>query len=891
MADNDDQIIDEVLKRIKSDYAFKDAGLRFEKGKCPDCDHKELYTYKASPWILTCGRVANCGKKVSVRERYPDIFDTWSNRFKATEADPNAAADAYLLRRRGLNLRGMRGAYAQETYHDSARKITTATVRFPLPNDTWWERLIDQPGRFDRKARFKYQGSYAGYCWQRPDQSMEDMARASDIWIAEGIFDAWALADADPGAGLHAVSAMSCNNWPEHFLADLRATCGRLGVKPPRLVFAFDPGKAGTEYTRKFVARAIDEGWKATAAQPVPEGETAKLDWNDLKNRGALKGADIENYLWNGRVLLVEDAVEKAILLYEKHEWVSFSFVHKSRTWWAWFNPGKIAEIMEKEAVSAKTAAKACAEVSEIANCAFRTLYWQRDDTTDESQHYMSIDFEWRTKPFKAAFSGAAISSGSEFKKRLASVTPGGMWEGSTRQLDRIIRQQVRTLKVVNLIDFLGYCRDNQAWVLDDFAVHKGEVFRINNEDYFELGKAQLKLRSRERTLDITYDADNFDVKWLPHLWTAFRENGVITLTFWVMSFFAEQIRTKHKGLGFLEMSGLPGTGKTTLIEFLWKLTGRENYEGFDPSKSTLAGYARNMGRVANLPVVFMEADRTEDQPHSKKWDWNAIKPAFNGKIGRETGVKNGGNETSAPKFRGALVIEQNAQVNSEAAVMERIMALHFTKDGWTNETKAAANTIEQWPIDEVSGTIIHLIKREADYLARFAEVFNAWEDHMLKAKVRNSRLRLIHAELHAGLDAMAKIMPVPSDIIAAGHKHIDKIATTRDRSLESDHPIVSRFWEAFDYLEDNQIENTLSPVNLSRSPWEIAAINLTDFEARCRKANLSLPTLDELKKHLRTSKTRKFIDVKPVNCTDGKSRLCWVFQQPGTAPTSQKGA
>jgi len=33
-----------------------------------------------------------------------------------------------------------------------------------------------------------------------------------------------------------------------------------------------------------------------------------------------------------------------------------------------------------------------------------------------------------------------------------------------------------------------------------------------------------------------------------------------------------------------------------------------------------------------------------------------------------------------------------------------------------------------------------------------------------------------------------------------------------------------------------------------------------------------------ELKKHLKTSKTRKFIDDKQVNCRDGKNRHCWVF-------------
>ena len=85
--------------------------------------------------------------------------------------------------------------------------------------------------------------------------------------------------------------------------------------------------------------------------------------------------------------------------------------------------------------------------------------------------------------------------------------------------------------------------------------------------------------------LQIEYDPDRIKFDWLAEVWTAYGPRGMIALAFFVMSIFAVQIREKHKSLGFLEITGQPGAGKSTLIEFLWKLFGRAGYEGFRPEQ------------------------------------------------------------------------------------------------------------------------------------------------------------------------------------------------------------------------------------------------------------------------------------------------------------------
>src|SRR5690606_9615104 len=100
----------------------------------------------------------------------------------------------------------------------------------------------------------------------------------------------------------------------------------------------------------------------------------------------------------------------------------------------------------------------------------------------------------------------------------------------------------------------------HKAWVLGDLAVREGRLHKANSEDYFDLGRAAVKLRSSERLLDIEYDPDRIQFRWLDDLWVAYGPKGLVALAFFVMSLFAVQIREKHKSLGFLEITGDPGS-------------------------------------------------------------------------------------------------------------------------------------------------------------------------------------------------------------------------------------------------------------------------------------------------------------------------------------------
>ncbi|WP_298808397.1 toprim domain-containing protein [uncultured Sphingomonas sp.] len=902
------EILREVTAKLKADYGLKEQGRYLRQGKCPACDKKELYTSADKPYVLRCGRENRCGQTFAVKTLYPEIFDDWSKRHVSTPAQPNAAADAYLAHGRGFDLAGLRGAYTQESYADRELNISTATVRFPLPGapGTYWERLIDQPARFGKKkARFSYGAKYYGQWWSMPGHDMAALAQASGLWLVEGIFDAIALnqSAAFKDRGLIAVSLMSCNNYPEHALAELRRVAAADNRSAPKLTFAFDVGPAGIRWTREFVKRSRDAGFAVGAAQVRPDGEGEKHDWNDLHQSEKLTAEDLDLYLWNGEVTIAPTAGDKAQLIYERERFAHFPLTFGGRQFWADFSHEKINAQLQEWLESDhpehaelkdmpfeeqwKRAAAAAVSIEELANCVFRTLYFQRDPNLEEGNYFLRVDFPSDRATVKATFSGSACSTNGEFKKRLASIAPGAQWTGSQYQIDKLMQRQWASIRMVEAIPHTGYSIEHGAYVFGDLAVHKGRVHEPNDEEYFVLGKQSVKLRTTDRLLRINYDAEKPNLDWIAPLWTAYGAKGLATTAFWCLALFADQIRRKQDSLGFLEMTGLPGTGKTTLLEFLWKTYGRANYEGFDPTKATNAGIARTLGQVGNLPVVLIEGDRNQDVPHGKRFEWDELKTAYNGRAVRTRAIANGGMETFEPPFRGAIVIAQNAEVDASPALRERIMAIHFDKTLFSQAGKLAGEQLSRMDMEDLSGLIVHLARAEEKILAAYFDAFKRHEARMLKHPgIRNQRLAKNHAQLAAMLDAMQLVIGnLHADQVDATHRFILTMLEERQRSVESDHPNVEWFWERFDYFVSLESDQSQIRMDHSRTT-EVHAINMVEFERKCADMRLQMPcTIIELKKALKGSKRRKFQDVKPVNSRLGGTVKCWVFRNPDHVP------
>lgn len=171
-----------IIRKLESDYGFKQKGKYLQQGECPICKKREMYTSIEKPWVLRCGRLDKCGETFHVKELYDDLFSSWSDRYQTTEVNPNAAADAYMAFCRGFDIQSIAGWYKQSSFYSHKLQMGSATVRFDLDCGAVWERIIDQPHRFG-KQKANFIGQYQGHWWQAPGA---DLTAVQELWITEG---------------------------------------------------------------------------------------------------------------------------------------------------------------------------------------------------------------------------------------------------------------------------------------------------------------------------------------------------------------------------------------------------------------------------------------------------------------------------------------------------------------------------------------------------------------------------------------------------------------------------------------------------------------------------------------------------------------------------------
>ncbi len=894
-----EQIRQQVLSRIERDYGLKHRlGTGYMRGgKCPHCSKKELYTNYEKPWVLRCGRKAKCGQEVRVRDLYDDLFDDYSKMNPQTPQAPHAAADAYLSTGRGFSIKPLQGLYTQEDYYDREKRQGTATVRFPLVKGGWWERLIDRPHRFGKKkARFAPGESYVGVWWAAA--ATEQLRTAREVWIVEGIFDAIALLQ----RGVCAVAAMSSNAYPELSLKELR------DARPhdlPTLVWGLDNEPGAQAYTIKHARRAEKLGYRCKAAQIEQTGDK-KTDWNDLHLRAqatedgdAQWTADVDLALHNGAILLAKTAMEKGLIIYEREQRTQFHMDYRNRLYWFDFDPSRFDKLCREQATrkedveeeldeeQVEKIRRACCNVREIANCYPKALYYQRNELTDDAWYYFRVEFPHDDPAATGTFTSSQALNAPSFRDRLGHIARGAIFDGTAAQLLQVMKVQLFNIKEVHTVDFIGYTPEHQAYIFGDLAVRHGELAEANAEDYFDFRKLRVKTTQRSIRLDIQRDHEGYRTEWLNWLWTCFGTNGMVALTFWFGSLFANQIRSTHKSFPFLEATGEAGAGKTTLLTFLWKLLARSDYEGFDPAKSSKAGRARAMGQTSGMPVVLLEADRdTPDKAHAKSFEWDELKDYYGGGTLATRGVRNGGNETYEPPFRGTIVISQNAAVDASEAIMTRIVKLHFRKPQATTASREAADNLNALQVEELSYFLIKAVRAEAQILEKFAERVRFYEAKLRENKdLRMERLIKNHSQMLALLDGLRLVIDIPKEMVEDTRNKLVDMAIERQSAISADHPLVTEFWEAYDYLQS--CGDTECTVNHSRDPQRIA-VNLNDFIAKAARRSQPVPDLKLLRAYLRDSRRHKLIDanltvnsaLKVDSTRKGIAVRCWVFEK-----------
>ncbi|MFV0349225.1 MAG: toprim domain-containing protein, partial [Halodesulfovibrio sp.] len=787
---------------------------------------------------MKCSRANNCGWEEPVRELLPELFENFVDRYPPTETEPDRTANVYMGMNRGFDLSKIRGWYEQGTYqyprpHSS---YFTPTVRFYLDreNNVYWDRLIKPLKSAENKGKARFHGEYKGMVWTPPGM---EICKGDRVFLVEGIFHAIALFH----AGIKAGAALSSSNFPDTFIEGHKD-------KNVRWVLALDGDKAGSDYTKRHAEKLQAMGERFEVCRL-----SGKQDWDDLYRAGKITDAFISDCLYYGRLFMAESVDEKAYHWYCRNRGTSYQIDFENALY-AIKVSEKLAEDLLKgymqdkedtEQVSlpvkedgdgddaqpeteAEDKAKSeqverddvmfgaflrsakgrdlffqHSKVERICNVRPEFLYRERDEIMDEQWYVFRVNYP-AMPPDIIKLEGSHIASPDAFHKALLNNAGGGTFHGTPVHFKCLTDKWLDAgqVQVVKSVPYVGYVPELKTYVFQQHAFNEGREIPLNNDGYFQVRRGGIK--SNLRGLNISTQGE-FSPKWLDNYAKAFHWQGLTVLAFWLGSLFVQQIRNEHKTFPFLEYTGEPGAGKSTVLEFLWKCSGRDDYEGFDIMKATTAGRRRAFNQVSNLPVVLIESDRDTGDPDAKakQFDFDTCKPFYNGRGTGTLGVAKRGNEIDESLFQASLIISQNAEVDGSEAHMQRIVHCHADKSHHQPGTREIARWFERQSSETVGGFLREALKNEQKILETYCAAFAEIEGRFTP-ELKNERLVKNHAQVAACGHALKVLFPkIQMESLDRLTDYILERAKIRERRIAADHPIVEQFWDTFHYLNE----------------------------------------------------------------------------------------
>ena len=866
----------EIVRGLLEDtrYNFHEKGAYLRGGICPACGKKELYVSKVQPWRIACSRENKCGSSFTAKELLPHLFENYAKRFPPTPENPKATADAYLMEDRGFLMSRCRSWYDQEGFRlpETGEFVPTARFYLDAERTRYWERLIGKTKADGQKANFGGQRKpggrmYQGDAWTPPGQILES---GDQCFITEGIFHAIALEH----TGKKVAAALSSNNFPVNLIESNKG-------KDIEWVLALDGDHAGRKYMKKHRLSILEMDEKVTVCLLPGWGK----DWDDLWYAKKLDDAFFAECFYRGLLFTAGNPAEKAWRIscrYPSRRRIVMEFGNALYS--IKIDSKFSAEMREEEIAMASPEGfskfQIASTIDKICSTAPEFLYLERNPVLEEQKYIFRIRYENGTPEKNISVDGTSLAGCDALNKALLNHTNGVRFTGDAKDFSILTRMWLDAkMKVVQNISYIGYHKDTNAWVFNDNAFLNGKKIRKNEHGFFDLNGKGVRPVVNSET-EVNTDG-SFDPAWLPDYIRAFSYQGLAVLVFWLGSLFAQQIRKMHSSFPFLEFTGDAGSGKSTVLEFNWKLVGLDDYEGFNILKATKSARRRNFGRVSNLPVVMIESDVDGIEGHRPvQFNFTSLKDLFNGRSAGAIGVATQDNKTAEQPFLGSLIISQNAEVDGEEAILSRIVHVHADKKHFTQETRSIARWFESRTTDDVGGFLPLALKNEKKILETYVRAFDKMERFFEQHNIGHHRVLKCHAQVAAMAHALPIIFPnMTQDMLDDFIAYLGDRALSRQERIAADNPLVEKFWETFHYI--NSEKNGAGSLDHS-SDDRFIAVNLNHFRAQCVAHGQEIMDMTLLKRLLPKGKKYKFVESNRSvwGKALGKTIRCWVFKK-----------
>lgn len=253
--------------------------------------------------------------------------------------------------------------------------------------------------------------------------------------------------------------------------------------------------------------------------------------------------------------------------------------------------------------------------------------------------------------------------------------------------------------------------------------------------------------------------------------YAAFRSKGVVAMAWWLGALHAEQIRSEHQSFPFLHIVGGPGSGKTFLISYLWKLLGEEEFTACSPEYATPAGRTRALFNASKPIVIFESVPNAEST-----FDWEELRDLYNSG-GTTRHVQQSESQTTC--FRGALSIISNAPLECSEMLDSRIVRIQLGA-AHTQEGMNGAMALRGLPAEQAGVFGLAVKRLREQHLSTFNKLAPAYTAAWLEESGElSTRAAKNGGQLMAWVDVLSSMLDLSDEqrrtAIAATKLFIDE--------------------------------------------------------------------------------------------------------------------
>lgn len=636
------------------------SGNTVQRLVCPACGDTDAWSYTAGPMSINCNRLSQCAARTKTIDLFPELRRNVERDFPPTKSDPHRPAREYLLSR-GLSTSTIEAL--DYRYLKNARGTGSGAVLFPVSKDSKGKetlngRLFNPP---PGEGKTHNVGTTAGKFWKHPGRTYDQNTRT---WIVEGIIDALSLWE----LGEQAIAVLAAGQAPAK--VDLAAF--------KNLVISFDNDDAGRAACRK---------WH----QAHPEATVALCDpgqdYNDVLLSGPLDQtkaaflANLPRYEINGKLALTTSAAEYAEIWTDFHGTVPGIFAHLGRTYHA-----------IKRTPRGGKSENAFVATSLIFRGTLRVTSFIVDRSNPGRLEYR---YNLEIKPTKgkiieATASGTDLASQRRLKEWFLTycrMNFEGEGQASTALATMIAEAKAPEVK---LLSSTGYQPDTGAYIFAGWGVDpSGKLLHPDKQGVYTIGHNQ-HYRAPAHALDKAIIPIEGTKEKIATIYGLMREawglNGAVALSWTVAGWFVYQIKNAIDFYPFLSIHGDPAAGKSTLVNTLNAIQGRDTPGLPITALNTRKGLTRTISQVSGLFTALLE----DNQRNEKGFDYSILLTAYNQGPLQVQAAFSADLQTKEQPFLGTLLFCQNIEPFNSKAEKQRTISLHCKADDLTDASREA---------------------------------------------------------------------------------------------------------------------------------------------------------------------------------------------------------